>query len=316
MTTVRISEGRPIPWRRIMWLAGWAISLLIVAGILGWLLWECRNEVANLEAEIAALKEQHAAQVAELVDEIARLSAAKEAEIATLKEQHAAQIAELADQIDWLNDDNALLEQEKADLEVELAACQNNVKGLIQRADRLEAELDACLIELNQPQRIQTLLPELLRDNTTTIFVVDDSGLMASEIIKVQEALREAQEKPVVNAQLSIMLFGDSHTTLFNFTDPATAPWDYAVGEIKAEHGGTDIDLALQTAFDSIKDEPNPSKRIVLLTDGHGFVDAATVAEIDRAKIPVDTIAFGPWSDYALLDKIAQTTGGDFAAAN
>ena len=83
-----------------------------------------------------------------------------------------------------------------------------------------------------------------------------------------------------------------------------------------SEHGSADIDLALQTAFDSIKYEPNASKRIVLLTAGHGFVDAASIAEFDRAKIPVDTIAFDPWSDYALLDKFAQTTGGDFAAAN
>ena len=44
-------------------------------------------------------------------------------------------------------------------------------------------------------------------------------------------------------------------------------------------------------------------------------MDAATVAEIDRAKIPVDTIAFGPWSDYALLYKIAPATSEDFAAA-
>jgi Mg-chelatase subunit ChlD len=155
---------------------------------------------------------------------------------------------------------------------------------------------------------VQVVLPELMRDNTTIIFVVDDSGSMSSEVLKMQEKL-------TVNAQVSMLLFGDSHTTLFNFTDPAAAPWEYAIGEIKAEHGGTDINLAMQTAFDSIKDEPNVNKRIVLLSDGHGFIDAATIATIAGANIPVDTVAFGPWADYTLMAKIAQATGGDFHAA-
>ena len=290
MTTVRIPEEpppRPLPWGLI----GWALSILLVGGVLGgvlgWLLWESRNEVAALEAEISSLTEQQAAQVTALLG-----------------------------QIEELNDERTELEQEKAALETDLADCRNNVKGLVQRADRLEAELDACLIELNQPQRVQNVLPDLLRNNTTTIYVIDDSGSMVEEIVSVQEALMAVQEKSVVGADLSIMLFGDSFTTLFNFTDPATAPWDYAIGEIKAAHGGTDINLALQTAFDSIKDEPNVNKRIVLLTDGHGFIDAATVAEIEGAGIPVDTIAFGAFADYALLSKVAQLTGGEFAAAN
>ena len=330
MTTVRIPEEpapRPLPWGLI----GWALSILLVGGVLGgvlgWLLWESRNEVAALEAEIVSLNEQHAAQVTALLDridslieqhanQVAALQEEHETELEALREQHKNRVDSLLGQIDDLNDEKEELEREKADLEMRLEVCGNNVKGLIQRADRLEAELDACLIELNQPQRVQILLPDLLRDNTTTIYVIDDSGSMVGETIKVQEALIEVREKPVVGAELSIMLFGDSFTTLFNFTDPATAPWDYTIGEIKAAHGGTDINLALQTAFDSIKDEPNVNKRIVLLTDGHGFIDAATVAEIEGAGIPVDTIAFGAFADYALLSKVAQLTGGEFAAAN
>ena len=230
-------------------------------------------------------------------------------EIAGLRVGHAEEIAQL-------NDDKAALEQEIAALETELADCQDHNKSLVQRADRLETELDACLQELNQPRRLQTVLPELLRDNTTTIFVIDDSGSMDSETTKVQEALEEMQEKTVLNAQVSIVLFGDSQTTLFNFTDPATAPWDYAIGEIKAEHGGTDIDAALQAAFGSIKDEPNPNKRIVLMSDGHGFVDASTLTEISGANIPVDTVPFGVFTDHLLLAKIAQATSGEYEPAN
>lgn len=298
MTTVRMQQGRPIPWRPIRLVASWLLSLLIVGGVLGWFLWQCSNEVAALEQEIVDLNETHAVRVLELVDEITRL-----------KSSHAEEVSKL-------NDEKAALEQDIAALETELADCQDQNKGLVQQADRLEAELDACLKELKQPRRVQVVFPDLLRDNTTTIFVVDDSGSMGTQITKVQEALEKAREKTVLNAQVSIMLFGDTYTTLFNFTDPAAAPWDYAIGEIKASHGYTDIDLALKAAFDSIKDEPNPNKRIVLLTDGHGFVDASTITAIQSAGIPVDTIAFGALADYALLAKIAQATDGDFEAAN
>ena len=282
------NESRPIPWQWITAIVA-VVALLAIAGLIFLFLeWrECLDEVAALEQQIVELNEAHAAQVQALVDEIAKL-----------------------------NDEKAALEQEVARLETELEDCQNSVEGLEQRADRLEAELDACIKELNQPRRIQVVLPELLRDDTTHIFVIDDSGSMATETINVQEALQNTREKPAVNASLSIMLFGDSYQTLFNFTDQANAPWDYAISEIRARHGGTDIDLALKEAFDSIKDEPNANKRIVLLSDGHGFVNSSTLAEISAANIPVDTIGFGALADYALLSKVAQSTGGEFKAAN
>ncbi len=298
MTTVRIPEGRPIPW-------GWIIGILVglaILSALGWLAWDFiddkNDERAVLKAEIAEQKAQHEVQIGALVTQIT-----------DLKQRHAAEIGQL-------NEAKAALEQEIVDLKAELVNCQDNVKGLVQRSDRLETELDACLKELNQPRRVQVVLPELLRDNTTTIFVIDDSGSMVTEIVKIQETLQEMQQKPAVNAQLSIMLFGDFHTTLFNFTDPAAAPWEYAIGAIKAEHGGTDINLAMLTAFDSIKDEPNVNKRIVLLSDGHGFIDATTITTIQGANIPVDTVAFGVWADRLLMAKIAQVTGGDFEVAN
>ena len=347
MAAVRIPADTrtPFPWRRAGLIGGWALSLLIVGGILGWYLWMCHQdndalaaEIVNLQARIgelndekAALVQQYSAGVAELrkqhTDRTAALKEQHAEQVAKLNEQHTKQVAELNDdqaelsqqhteQVVELNDEMVALEQRNAVLSDELADCQANVRGIIQRGDRLESELDDCLIELNRPQRVQIVLPDLLRDETTTIFVIDDSGSMASEIIKMQEALYEMQQKSVSNARLSIVLFGDSYTTLFNFTDPASAPWDYAIGEIRAAHGGTDINLAMQAAFDSIKDERDSSKRIVLLTDGHGFIDAETLVAIQNAQIPVDTIAFGPLADHRLLARLAEATDGIFTSAN
>lgn len=309
MTTVRIPEGPSFPWRVISIGLLWLLPLLIVAGLLSWLWLECREEVAALKQQIIDLEANHAAVAAGLVVRYQELQAQHAEAIADLKDEHAQAVADL-------NVEKAALEQRVADLEAELDRCRNDVKGLRQRADRLEAELDGCLQALNQPRPLQVVLPELMRDNTTSIFVIDDSGSMVSEIVKVQETLEKMRDKPTVNAQVSAILFGDSVTTLFNFTDPAAAPWDYAISVIKAEHGGTDIDRALQAAFDSIKDEPDPNKRIVLLSDGHGFVDASTLAAISGASIPIDTVAFGLFADRNLLSRIAQATNGEYKAAN
>ena len=309
MTTVRIPEGRPFPWRWILIALAWLIPLLIVGGILGYLLWECRSEVAALAQHIVDLEAHHAAVATGLVEKNRELQAQYAEEIANLKDQHAAAAADL-------NAEKAALEQRVADLGIELEDCQDEVAGLKQRADRLEAELDACLQSAQQARPLQVVLPELMRDNTTSIFVIDDSGSMVSQIVKVQETLEKMRDKPSANTVVSVMLFGDSQTTLFNFTDASSAPWDYAVSTIKAEHGGTDIDSALQVAFDSIKDEPDSNKRIVLLSDGHGFIDAATLAAISGANIPVDTVAFGLFADRNLLSRIAQATGGEYKPAN
>ena len=214
MTTVRIPEGRrtPFPWRRVLLIGGWALPfLIIVVGALGWYFWECRNDNADLAAEIVNLQ----ALIADLNAEKTALIQQNAETVVALEQQNAETVAALIQQ----NAETvAALEQQIAARSAELVDCQNEVKSLVQRADRLESELDACLIELNQPRRLQTVLPDLLRDNTTLIYVVDDSGSMVGNITKVREALQEMQEKPAVNARVSIVLFGDSYTTLFNFT--------------------------------------------------------------------------------------------------
>ena len=115
MAAVRIPEGEraPFPWRRAGLIAGWALSLLIVGGVLGWYLWQFQQDKDALAAEIVSLQ-------ARIVDQA---------------RQHADQVAALTAAIETL-------EQQNDELSEELTDCQDNVKGLVQRGDRLESELD------------------------------------------------------------------------------------------------------------------------------------------------------------------------------
>ena len=85
MTTVRIPEGRPIPWRLI---AGIVVGLVIL-GVLGWLAWDFidgkNDEIAALKAEIAEQKVQYEVQIGALLAQIADLNERRAAEIADLK---------------------------------------------------------------------------------------------------------------------------------------------------------------------------------------------------------------------------------------
>ena len=273
----------PLPWGQIIKWAAIVVAIIAVIGCIAlWWLW--RQDVAAFNAEIASLKANHAAVVQELRNEIGRLN------------------------------------EDKANLEHELANCQNTVEGLKQRVDWLERELDFCLGEMKQPERLQTLLPGLLRDNTTTVLVIDDSGSMIGLTPTVQEALAAMRADPAENSRLAMFRFGDDVQMEFNFTDPSLAPWDAAIGTINADLGGTNLDLALLEAYDTIKDEENPNKRIILVTDGYGGgqgpLDPATLVPFQVDGIPVDTVSFGPLVNHRFMEWLADQTNGIYQAAH
>ena len=289
MTTVRMEGGRQIPWRPIIVGAVWLVSILIVGGILFWLWWECREREAALQAEVVALNQQHAADVAALVDRIAEL----EEEKAALE----AIIVELDDEVDYL---------------------QSERERLLQQNDILLARLGACLDELNRPRPVEVVVPGLIRDDAATVLVIDDSGSMAASVPSVQEALRgiQAREDELPSARISVVTFGSSVQTLSGVTSVGLVPWDYAVGEIDGNSGGSNIHLALETAYEVIKDLPQEQKRIVLLSDGRGDIAPALISNIAQEGIKIDTVPFGAYADVTLLQGIADQTGGAIARAN
>lgn len=291
MTTLRMPTGRALSLRPPVWL--WVALLfgILVAGcgILGWLWWERVSEAEMLEQEIVALNTEHSAAVAALVARIGELEGEKAARDETI-----------------------------AELDSEVAYLTSERERLLAHNDLLLARLNACLEELNQPKPVQEVVPGMVRDNAATIIVIDDSGSMAGSVPDVREALRGVSERvdELSNADLSALTFGTEVQRLFDFTAVDLAPWDYAYEQIDAGSGGTNIYLALETAYNDIRNRPQPEKRILLLTDGQGAIAPELIRVVAQENIMIDTVPFGNLADLALLQQIADDTGGMMRRAN
>ena len=167
---------------------------------------------------------------------------------------------------------------------------------------------------------IQTVLPDLLVDDAMTIYVVDDSGSMVFKKDSLHEALRQLVDKPVQNSQVALLMFGSSYRLLFDFTDPADAPWDTAIPSFQADSGGTNMYAALRKAHQMMPDSPICGEtacrqnRIVLMSDGvagDSELAAATVATLERSGVIVDTVSFGIFFiNTGTLQDISERTGG------
>lgn len=167
---------------------------------------------------------------------------------------------------------------------------------------------------------IQTVLPDLLTDDSMTVYVVDDSGSMGLKTKALHEAMHEVADKPAHNSQVALIMFGDSHRTLFDFTDPADAPWNTAIPYFQAESGGTNMFTALRGAHQMMPDSPVcgdsacRQKRIVLMSDGIANdteLAESTVSMLKSSDVAVDTVAVGIFFiNTGALRNISEITGG------
>lgn len=290
MSTVINIPGRRagLPWRPMMLGLLWLISILVVGGILGWLLFECRDEVEALEQEIVALNTEHAAAVTGLVARIEELDA-----------------------------ETAALEETIAEQDIEVAYLTGERERLLAQNDVLLARLNACLDELSKPRPVQEVLPGLISSGANVV-VIDDSGSMSPSIADVREGLRGIMERglELPDAQISILAFGTAVERLFGFTKIDLAPWDYAIDQVDANMGGTNIHLALETAYNDVLALPQPEKQIILLTDGQGDIAPELIRVIAQDNIRIVTVPFGAYANYALLQQISDETGGRMRRAN
>ncbi len=167
---------------------------------------------------------------------------------------------------------------------------------------------------------IQTVLPDLLTDDSMTIYVVDDSGSMSSKTKSLHEALHGVADKPAKNSQVALVMFGNSNRLLFDFTDPAHAPWNTVIPSFQANSGVTNMYAALDRAHQMMPDSPICGEsacrknRIVLMSDGiasDSELAEATVSMLKSSGVVVDTVSFGVFfiSTGSLRD-ISELTGG------
>jgi hypothetical protein len=78
--------------------------------------------------------------------------------------------------------------------------------------------------------------------------------------------------------------------------------------------GSTDLDAGLRSSIQELegKREEGRRRHVIFLTDGEGHFDPATIAEAAGLEIAIHTIGLGREVDAALLQTIAEQTGGRY----
>lgn len=166
---------------------------------------------------------------------------------------------------------------------------------------------------------------------TDIYLTLDVSGSMndpsgnATKIVQAQASAAQFVNiiKPELetNFTVGLIAFNDQATPLVHLTRDNSAVLS-AIASLRAD-GRTAIGDALRLATNLLMQEGRPGTRrvILLMTDGLSNADqfmtpveAADLAALNR--INVHTVAFGSDADSALLQNIAQKTGGEFYTAS
>jgi hypothetical protein len=161
-------------------------------------------------------------------------------------------------------------------------------------------------------------LNESVRD-LDLVLVLDTSGSMASND---PSKLRVAASRALIDAlddrdRVGLVTFADSarmQSDVIHDKDRIRA----ALGSVGAS-GGTNITHAMEVALRILAvdpDEPLREQAIVLLTDGVGDYDRGLTGQAASRGIRVYTVGLGRATDEALLNEIAEGTGGRFFLAD
>lgn len=148
------------------------------------------------------------------------------------------------------------------------------------------------------------------------VFAIDSSGSMSSND---PNELRKDAVKSFIDTLLekdkgAVVDFDSFARVVVSLTSDKQA-LKVAVDTID-DFGGTNIYNALNTALDEVLKGQNSKKYVILLTDGEGtWNDSALQRAIDN-EVTVYTIGLGSSIDVALLQKIANQTGGKYFHAS
>lgn len=153
------------------------------------------------------------------------------------------------------------------------------------------------------------------------VFLIDNSGSMHGndpDELRISEIHKLVDE---LDSNKRVAYYSVSNTTvkeidLQNVTD-ASKPYIHQAIDRKTSDGGTDLNLALQTALNDVKGKTVPGRNmaIVLLSDGEDSFDTAPViADCNQNGIVIDCIGlgFGMFSSGRIMNDLANGTNGNF----
>lgn len=210
------------------------------------------------------------------------------------------------------NDTITILDDEILDIgddSISFSTAKLGVFGVVQKSAWYEAQ--------------NKLLPAIRTDSTpyyNVIMAMDTSGSMSGEKIKTSIDVSTKFVDVLANDDyFSLISFADYPTVLFpraklvenDGTDNRSAiKYNVLVGLYPT--GGTDIDLALQTAVNECINDPKYKNLIVLVSDGQSYVSEETLEAVKNKSAVVVAVGIGSDVDSTLMQQIASTTGGSY----
>jgi Mg-chelatase subunit ChlD len=149
------------------------------------------------------------------------------------------------------------------------------------------------------------------------LLLIDKSGSMQGARIELaKEAAKAAVEILQRNDKIGVIAFDDGYDEIVPMQSAANRVRILGNLSRLRTSGGTNIALALQTAYLSLLQTRAAIKHIILLTDGKDgravSVFSDVMPEMANARITVTTVAVGRESDREFLRRVAEVGNGRF----
>jgi len=158
---------------------------------------------------------------------------------------------------------------------------------------------------------------DLPRQSKSVTFVIDCSGsMMGASIQSAKIALSKALELFCEEDLFNIIKFGTHHEKLFDKEVPANLEniniAKHMIHSIDANMGGTEMQSALQSAYDGHFISQNHQAYLFLITDGQIYNHADVITQAIKSEMSHYVVGVGYASDDPLLKKIANKTKGSY----
>lgn len=170
----------------------------------------------------------------------------------------------------------------------------------------------------NQRALMVSLVPkfQIPSDPSEIIFVIDRSGSMESKIPTLRSALEVFLKSLPSGTHFNILSFGTQFSSLWQQSKPCNRGNLKQALElmrcIHADHGGTDILLALHSAIRMSYKDKYPD--ILLLTDGEIWEQEACIKFVNETKKTRSarffTLGIGDSVSHALIEGVSRAGGG------
>lgn len=172
---------------------------------------------------------------------------------------------------------------------------------------------------------IASFYPSLERETVkkpkSVTFVIDCSGSMEGiSIEKAKSALYKAIEQLDETDYVNLILFGSNSIRLFLTEVPAAADnlktLKRSINLINADMGGTEMQDALNVAYDCKRKGLEIDRYLFLITDGQVYDHKAVIKNAIMSEMTHFIVGVGYATDEALLEQIASKTNGSFENIN